>query len=75
MESCCRVTTWIPTKIYGSERVLFDVPSEAPSFHYLNGYGSEDDTFSFTCSASIREKGSLLLGKVTSQDHFIAMQL
>ena len=37
----------IPTKIYGSEKMLFDAPSEAPSFRYMNGYASEDDTFFF----------------------------
>ena len=36
--------------------MLFDAPSGAPSFRYMNGYGSEDDTFSFACSVSVREK-------------------
>src|SRR6266516_6268987 len=37
----------IPTKIYGSEKVLFDVTSEAPSFLSMNGYGSENEAFFF----------------------------
>jgi hypothetical protein len=43
-------------KIYGSEKMLFDAPPGAPLFHHMNDYGSEDDTFSFACSASVREK-------------------
>jgi hypothetical protein len=43
-------------KIYGSEKMLFDAPPGAPLFHHMNDYGSEDDAFSFACSASVREK-------------------
>jgi hypothetical protein len=43
-------------KIYGSEKMLFDAPPGGPLFHHMNDYGSEDDTFSFACSASVREK-------------------
>jgi hypothetical protein len=56
MESRCRSKNVIPTKIYGPEKMLFDAPSGAPSFRYMNGYGSENDTFSFACSAGVREK-------------------
>lgn len=34
-------------KIYESEKVLFETPSGAPSARHMNGYGSENDAFSF----------------------------
>src|SRR6266699_1310994 len=43
------------TKIYGSEKALFDAASGAPSFHRMNGYGSKNEAFFFCRSASIRE--------------------
>ncbi len=46
----------IPTKIYWSEKALFDAASGAPSFLRMNSYGSENEAFFFAWSASIREK-------------------
>ena len=62
-------------KIYGSEKALFDAASGAPSFLRMNSYGSENEAFFFAWSAAFEKNGSLLLGKVTSQDHFAAMLL
>ena len=46
----------IPTKIYESEKALFDAASGVPSFLRMNSYGSENEAFFFAWSASIREK-------------------
>lgn len=61
-------------KIYGSEETHFKTPSEASSWHRMNGYASENDAFSF-CPATDRfeKNGQMLLGKFTGQGHFAAM--
>src|SRR5260370_2147178 len=42
--------------ILKGQKMLFDAPSGPPSFRYMNGYGSEADTFSFPSSPSVLEK-------------------
>ena len=61
-------------KIYGSEKTHFETPSEAPLWGSMNGYASENASFSI-CPATDRfeKNGQMLLGKFTSQGHFAAM--
>jgi hypothetical protein len=70
MESRCRSKNVIPTKIYGSEKMLFDASSRASSFHHMNGYESKTMRFSFLPGQLAFEKnGSMLLGKFMRQGH------
>jgi len=63
-------------KIYASKMMTFEAPPEGASQCHMNGYVSENSVFSFCERMALVEKnGSMLLGKVMSQDHFIPMQL
>jgi hypothetical protein len=59
------------TKNYGSENKGSEAALEAYSSDTANGYGSENDVFSFSLdSQGCQKNSSMLLGKVTSQDYF-----
>jgi hypothetical protein len=62
-------------KIYGSDKILFDAPSGAPSFHRMNGYGSENNAFFFCLIRQRSRKWFTAAWKSYESEHFTAMQL